>query len=42
MNNFAKKAIWAVLVLPVSFLLGTLAGFAEQAWNAFIYEKLWG
>ncbi len=42
MKNFWKKVLWAVLVLPVSFLLGALAGAAGQAWNAFVYEKLWG
>lgn len=37
-----KWIAWALLVLPVSFLIGIVAGGAAQAWNVFIMNALFG
>ena len=35
-----KWILWGIIVLPVSFLLGALAGLGGQAWNLFILNAL--
>ena len=42
MITVLKWIAWALLVLPVGFLIGAIAGTAGQAWSLFVFDKLFG
>lgn len=42
MKTFLKWALWVLLVLPVSFLMGAAAGAVSNLWNWFVFGKIFG
>ena len=42
MKNVLKWIAWVLLVFPVSFLIGALAGTVAQTWSMYIFDKLFG